>query len=121
GDRVIQGGDGDWRLGDNSYWTEDTGALNAAYSNAAFAIFAGAAGTVTVDNSNGQIEAEGLQFAVEGYEIDGQPLTLIGPESIVRVGDGTADGAGYTATMASVLQGDSKLVKTDLGTLVLAA
>ncbi|WP_313526075.1 autotransporter outer membrane beta-barrel domain-containing protein [Shinella sp.] len=37
----------------------------------------------------------------------------------VRVGDGTATGSGYTATIDTELTGTSQLVKTDLGTLVL--
>src|SRR5690606_28553834 len=44
GDGVIAGGDGVWRLADNSHWTEDTALLNAPYSSGAFAVFAGAPG-----------------------------------------------------------------------------
>ena len=36
------------------------------------------------------------------------------------MGAGSADGAGYTATISAVLDGAAKLVKTDLGTLVLS-
>ena len=41
-------------------------------------------------------------------------------EATIRVGDGTAAGAGYTATIATVLDGAVKVVKTDLGTLALS-
>ncbi|UXN58146.1 autotransporter-associated beta strand repeat-containing protein [Phyllobacterium zundukense] len=117
---VIDGGDGLWQNATgNENWTDSTGAVNAPYTDAAFAIFAGAAGTVTVDNSLGQISASGMQFATDGYLIQGGPLELAGPSSIIRVGDGTTAGAGYTATIASALGGSSQLVKTDLGTLVL--
>ncbi|UXN58384.1 autotransporter-associated beta strand repeat-containing protein [Phyllobacterium zundukense] len=120
GDGLIQGGDGVWRLSDNNHWTEDTGTINAPYSNGAFSIFTGQGGDVTVDNANGQVETSGMQFAVDGYNISGEPITLVGGSAIMRVGDGTADGAGYTTTIGSVLQGNAALEKTDLGTLVLA-
>ncbi|AUW57676.1 hypothetical protein C1T17_05715 [Sphingobium sp. SCG-1] len=118
---VINGGNGTWHLGgaDNN-WTNADGSVNAAYADGTLAIFAGTAGTVTVDNTDGAVTASGLQFASNGYLINGAPLTLIGPDSMVRVGDGTAVGAGYTATIAAVLAGTTRLVKTDLGTLVLS-
>ncbi len=78
------------------------------------------AGTVTVDNNVGAVRAAGMQFASDGYVITGDAITLVGaPSSIIRVGDGTAAGAGYTATINSVLTGNTQLIKTDLGTLVL--
>ena len=119
-DDLVNGGDGSWHLGgaDNN-WTGADGAVNAAYADGTFAIFAGAPGTVTVDNSGGAVTATGMQFATHGYLIDGAPLTLVGPESVVRVGDGTATGAGFTATISADLTGASQLVKTDAGTLVL--
>jgi autotransporter-associated beta strand protein len=61
-----------------------------------------------------------MQFASDGYVVTGDPLTLVGPQSIVRVGDATAAGAGYTATVASSVTGTTELNKTDLGTLILA-
>ena len=51
----------------------------------------------------------------------GTPTGGGGPnEAVIRVGAGSADGAGYTATISAVLDGAAKLVKTDLGTLVLS-
>ncbi|WP_163266230.1 autotransporter-associated beta strand repeat-containing protein [Chelativorans alearense] len=120
-DGIIQGGDGVWRLADNERWTTDTGAFNAPFSNRAFAVFTGTGGTVTVDNANGQVEASGMQFAVDGYVIDGQPLTLVGGSSIIRVGDGTSEAADMTAIIDTAVDGASTLVKTDLGTLVLSS
>lgn len=119
-DDVVSGGSGNWHLGgaDNN-WTGADGSINAAYADGTFAIFAGAPGTVTVDNGGGAVTTTGMQFATDGYLIDGGPLTLVGPESIVRVGDGTAAGAGYVATVTANLAGASQLVKTDGGTLVL--
>ncbi|HEX2888801.1 autotransporter-associated beta strand repeat-containing protein, partial [Vineibacter terrae] len=118
-DGNIRGGDGTWRLSDNEFWTNDTGSINAPYANATFAIFAGTRGTVAIENTNGEVRASGMQFATSGYRLTGGPLELTGGRSIIRVGDGTSDGAGYVATIDSVLTGSAALVKSDLGTLVL--
>nr|WP_085043937.1 autotransporter outer membrane beta-barrel domain-containing protein [Ensifer aridi] len=118
-DDLVNGGNGIWRAAGDDNWSDDTGNINAAFSNGSFAIFAGAAGTVDVDNANGQVQASGMQFATGGYVIEGDDIELVGAQAILRVGDGTAAGAGYVATITSVLTGASELVKTDLGTLVL--
>ena len=121
-DGVINGGNGPWQAGaGNDNWTQITGTPNAPWADGAFAIFTGSAGTVTVDNSLGAVTANGMQFASDGYVITGDALTLIGPQSIARVGDGTSAGAGMTATINAALTGDTLLLKTDLGTLVLGA
>ena len=72
------------------------------------------------------------QFAVDGYVLQGNgagdKLTLMGTspggggpdEAVIRVGAGSADGAGYTAAISAVLDGTVRLVKTDLGALVLS-
>ncbi|HET6523561.1 autotransporter-associated beta strand repeat-containing protein [Sphingopyxis sp.] len=120
GDGAVNGGDGIWQNSSgNDNWTELTGAVNGAYTDASFAIFAAAPGTVDVDNSLGAVSASGMQFASDGYTITGQDLTLVGPQSTIRVGDGTAPGAGFTATIGAALIGSTELVKADLGTLVL--
>lgn len=117
---AISGGTGTWQASGGSSWTNATGALNAPYTSAAFAVFQGTAGTVTVDDSAGPVQASGLQFAVDGYTVSGGTLTLVGGQSTIRVGDGTATGAGYKATIASVLTGDTQLIKADAGTLILS-
>ncbi|MCW6528634.1 autotransporter-associated beta strand repeat-containing protein [Sphingomonas sp. MMSM20] len=120
-DGVITGGDGVWQnASGNDNWTLDDASINAPFLDSAFAIFGAAPGTVTIDNSLGAVRASGMQFASDAYVIAGQDLTLIGPQSVIRVGDGSAAGAGYTATIASALVGNSQLVKSDLGTLVLS-
>jgi fibronectin-binding autotransporter adhesin len=117
---VINGGTGTWQSGTgNDNWTDAGGLVNAAYSNGTFAVFGGMAGTVTVDNGPGQVTASGMQFAANGYTITGNAVALTGPQSTIRVGDGSTAGAGFTATISSVLSGDTQLVKTDAGTLVL--
>src|SRR5690606_35548551 len=101
---VINGGNGIWQnSAGNENWTEANGFINASYSDGTFAIFTGAAGTVTIDNSPGTVTAQGMQFATDGYVITGGPLTLVGPQSTIRVGDGTGASASMTATIDSEL------------------
>ncbi|MDX8497990.1 autotransporter outer membrane beta-barrel domain-containing protein [Mesorhizobium sp. VK4C] len=121
GNDQVNGGNGTWRAAGDDNWTNDTGHINAPFSTGSFAIFAGQAGTVDVDSAtNGQVQAAGMQFATDGYLVQGESIALVGSQSIIRVGDGTSPGAGFAATIASALTGNSQLVKTDAGTLVLA-
>ncbi len=118
----VDGGSGVWRA-DGRNWTDVAGAFNGPYQpNPSFAIFQGEAGTVTVDHAAGAIAATGMQFASDGYRIEGDGIDLQGAdgETFIRVGNGAADGAAMTATIAADLSGDSKLVKHDYGTLILS-
>ncbi|WP_312284314.1 autotransporter-associated beta strand repeat-containing protein [Yokenella regensburgei] len=122
---IIDGGDGIWNtgVGANSNWTDGAGAANGAYSTN-FAVFQGSPGTVTVDNSQGQVAVTGMQFMADGYRIIGDTIALNETTSgsgfsTLRVGDGTAAGSGYTATIDAILDGFTGLSKTDLGTLIL--
>jgi fibronectin-binding autotransporter adhesin len=118
---AVNGGDGVWQSSaGNDNWTTQTGALNARYPDGTFAIFAANAGTVTVDDSLGAVTSGGMQFATNGYVINGGPVTLAAGSDLIRVGDGTAAGAGYVATIASQLTGSGGLNKDDLGKLVLS-
>jgi autotransporter-associated beta strand protein len=115
---AVNGGSGVWSF-NNRNWTTMSGDANAIWGES-FAVFQGTPGTVRIDNAAGNISATGLQFAVDGYRIEGETLILLAPATI-RVGDATAAGASYTATIASVIAGnDVGIVKTDLGTLVLS-
>ena len=116
---AIDGGNGSWLASTGTAWADATGAVNASYANGAFAIFTGASGVVTIDNSRGAVTASGMQFASDGYVIAGDTLTLTGPQAVIRVGDGSAAGGGYTATIDAAIAGAAQLVKTDAGTLVL--
>ena len=129
----VNGGSGTWVApgGVNDNWTDVGGRVNAGWNQDAYAIFSGQSGTVLVDSSaNGAINVQGMQFAVDGYVLQGiasgDKLSLKGsPAGAGRTrrrsaGDGTAAGAGYTATIATVLDGAVKVVKTDLGTLALS-
>ncbi len=118
GDGTINGGNGTWTALDTN-WTIPDGSYNGVYAQDLLLIFAGDAGTVTVDNSDGAVTlAKGVQFAVDGYEVTGDAITLQG-DNTFRVGDGTQGGAGFVATIGNELTGSGSLEKTDLGTLVL--
>jgi fibronectin-binding autotransporter adhesin len=135
-DGVVNGGDGAWRLSSEAFWTPDSGEMNGPYADGSFAVFTGANGIVNIDNSDGLVRASGMQFAVDGYTVTGGALTLAGGAdssssaaaraqgaplpSIIRVGDGTSEGAAMTASIDAVIAGNITLVKTDLGTLVLS-
>ena len=84
-----------------------------------FAIFQGAPGTVTVNNTPGNVSVTGMQFAADGYLVQGDPITLAAAQAIIRVGDGSTAGAQYVATISAPLTGTARLEKTDAGTLVL--
>jgi outer membrane autotransporter protein len=111
-DLTVDGGSGTWN-NSNTNWTRAAGDVNEAWGGN-FAVFQGTPGTVTV--APGGVSASGLQFAISGYTITGGPLTLNAPATL-RVGDGSAAGAGYSATVASVISGIGGINKTDLGTL----
>lgn len=122
----INGGTGVWQAnaaGDlNMNWTDADGRVDAPFYDDAFAVFSSQAGTVTVDGSLGDVRASGMQFSSDGYVIGGDDLTLTGEgTSTIRVGDGTTAGSAYSATIDSVISGDTQLRKSDLGTLKLTA
>ncbi len=114
----IAGGAGTWSA-TGTNWTNADGSQSGVYDPDAMLIFAGMPGyTVTVDGSEGPITTSGMQFAVPDYTIAGDAIALDGAVTI-RVGDGTAAGAAYTAHIDSDLTGWGMLIKDDLGTLVL--
>ncbi len=118
---MVDGGSGVWTA-TSTNWTEANGTTNGVmHPQPTFAIFQGTAGTVTADASAGAISVTGMQFATDGYQLTGAPITLADSHSIIRVGDGTGAGANYKATIDSVLTGSGGLDKTDLGTLILTA
>ncbi|HQS98252.1 MAG TPA: autotransporter domain-containing protein [Novosphingobium sp.] len=119
-DGAVGGGTAVWRA-DTTNWTLADGTRNGVFDPAQLLVFAGTAGTITVDNTGGPVRAiAGLQFATNGYRIEGGAIALDGTAATMRVGDGTAAGSGFTATVASALTGSASLDKTDRGTLVLS-
>jgi fibronectin-binding autotransporter adhesin len=123
---VVDGGNGVWNtgVGANQNWTDANGSANTSFTNGFFAVFQGAVGTVTVDDSLGQVIASGMQFVTSGYLVNGQPITLTPTNtgsnlSQLNVGDGSPASAGTVATIGAVLQGSATLEKVDFGTLIL--
>ena len=118
----LGGGSGTWSV-TSPTWTDANGDVTLAMQpQPGFGIFGGVAGTVTVDNGAGSVQATGLQFASDGYVLNGDALTLVGnggSTPIIRVGDGSSASAGMTATFDNAVVSTEGLNKTDLGTLVL--
>lgn len=134
---AIEGGDGVWTA-NGTNWTVADGSANGAYDPDALLIFTGPAdfspgpvataaalpsskaGLVEVDNSDGRVTVNtGVQFAVGGYTVGGDAITLGDGAVVFRVGDGTSAGAEFVATVAAELTGGGGIRKTDLGTLIL--
>lgn len=117
---VVDGGPGTWRNGSAS-WTGADGTASSTAGPGDFAVFAGKGGQVLLDDADGAISTGGMQFAVSGYKLSGDTLTLAGGQrTIVRVGDGSAASSGMTAEIAARITGNSYLVKRDAGTLILS-
>jgi autotransporter-associated beta strand protein len=110
----VDGGTGTW--GNATNWTDANGQGNAAWGGG-YAAFQGAPGAVTV--APGGVSVNGLQFAVNGYSLDGGPISLAAPQTVIRVGDGTNQSANFVARIGADLTGTGGLLKTDLGRLVL--
>lgn len=118
GNAVVDGGSGEWTATGGN-WTSADATANGPFDPEARLVFAGTPGEVTVDDGEGAIVlSAGMQFAVDGYSVVGDGIRLE-QAPVVRVGDGTAAGAGMTATITSAIDGVDGLVKTDLGTLAL--
>ncbi|WP_164738362.1 autotransporter-associated beta strand repeat-containing protein [Aquabacter cavernae] len=117
--QAVLGGTGTWTADAQTNWINASGTISKSW-NSGFAVFQGAAGTVTVDNGPGQVQAVGMQFVDTGYVVTGGSILLSGVNPApIRVGDGTAAGAATQATIASVLMGTTGMEKSDFGTLIL--
>ncbi|WP_454918250.1 autotransporter-associated beta strand repeat-containing protein [Xanthobacter sediminis] len=116
----VLGGTGSWTAAAQTNWINASGTISKAW-NSGFAVFQATPGTVTVDNSHGQVSAVGMQFVDTGYVVTGGDILLTGTTPApIRVGDGTAAGAATVATIASALTGTAGIEKSDFGTLVLS-
>ncbi|MCE2563115.1 autotransporter domain-containing protein [Komagataeibacter sp. FNDCF1] len=133
GNGQVNGGNGVWTApggsGDGN-WTTSSGTGNTPSTQGAFDIFEGKGGTVTVDDSSGDVTLSGAQFANSDassggrYVITGDTLYSSGSDLTLRVGDGTAAGADTVAEIDSKIDdskvaGGTTLTKTDGGTLIL--
>ncbi|WP_456016700.1 autotransporter-associated beta strand repeat-containing protein [Methylorubrum populi] len=120
-DQQVHGGDGTWTVGGPTNWTDQAGAAANAWTQAGLAIFAGKAGTVTVD-SEVTPKVAGLEFLTSGYTVTGGGIALVGfhddPVSRILVQDDAVTGGG-SATLAAALSGGQRLEKTGSGTLTL--
>ncbi len=115
----VDGGDGQWSK-TGSTFTDAYGMQNGSMNpRPGFAVFGGKAGHVVVNTGFGEVQVTGMQFATDGYVISGELLELVTGDAFIRVGDGTAAGANYTATISNKIDGGGKLIKTDLGKLIL--
>lgn len=110
-DGVIAGGSGAWTNA-AANWTGMTGATNNVWGGN-FAVFAGAAGTVTVDDT---IALRGMQFMTDGYVIANGSGALV----IADAATNLRVDPGVTATIAETIRGTGGIVKNDTGTLILS-
>lgn len=116
------GGDGTWTAS-SANWNSPSNATGAL-PDGGYAIFTGAAGTVTVDGGAGPVRVSGIQFASDRYRLQGAPITLVGSggnQPVIVVGDGTYASAQYVDTIANPLQGTQGFVKTGPGSVILTA
>ncbi len=114
------GGDGSWSADPASTGWRNFDGTNPGSWVEQFAVFQVApAGTVTVDTGSGSVLITGMQFATDGYVIQGDELTTSTANTILRVGDGSEESANYTAKVTSSLTGSGKVDKSGIGTLVL--
>ena len=75
------------------------------------AVFGGTAGTVTV---SGTVSPTNLQFATDGYQLNGGTIAFFGSASSI-----TTD-SGVSASISSVLSGSGTLTKAGTGSLTLS-
>ena len=116
------GGDGTWTASSGNW--NSPGNATGALPDGGYAIFTGAAGTVTVDGGAGPVRVSGIQFASDRYRLQGAPITLVGNggnQPVIVVGDGTYASAQYVNTIANPLQGTQGFVKTGPGSVILTA
>lgn len=116
GPSQMGGGSGTWSTSSNT-WSDTSGQFVGPMApQPGFAIFGGAAGTVMVDDTNGQVGATGMQFVSDGYHLTGGAIDLVGQSGVAPV---LRVSSGDTAIIDNVLAGTDGLNKTDGGTLVL--
>ncbi|MGH8145874.1 MAG: autotransporter-associated beta strand repeat-containing protein [Rhodanobacteraceae bacterium] len=115
------GGNGTWSA-TSSTWTDANGDTPTALSpQPGFARFQGKPGTVTIDDSAGDVSVIGMEFAGDGYMLTGAALKLI-PYSnnvtTIYVHDDASSNTGK-AIINSTLVGNANVSLTGSGTLVL--
>lgn len=120
----LGGGDGIWTA-TSSNWTDWTGQIPGALSPPGYAVVGGVPGTMTLDDSAGALSVYSMQFAVDGYRLTGAPLTLSAGSvtaampPVIRVGDGSRNGANYSVEIDTVVQGNEGVRIIDAGKVIL--
>ena len=115
---IIEGGSGIWNPGSafagNGNWAGAGGTTNTRWNSTDTAIFGGTAGTVTVDNTLGAVNINGLTFNTTGYTLSGGTLTGAAVTNTITTG------SGISATVGSILAGGTNgFTKAGTGTLTL--
>jgi autotransporter-associated beta strand protein len=107
---AVGGGSGSW-TSTGTNWTDANGTANDSWGGR-FAVFQGAAGSVTVD---GTISVTGMQFMTSGYMIAAGTgsLSLADAQTNIRVDP------GVSATISAGITGTGGINKLDTGTLIL--
>ncbi len=117
----VHGGDGTWNIADTNWKDIQSLSVNDPWADGSVAVFRAAAGTVTIDDQAGGVNAAGLVFETDNYHINGRPLNLVqgvnGTAPFIQVGAGSDP--TVKATIDTVLQGSAGLTKTGVGTLIL--
>ncbi len=114
GNGAVNGGTGTWSAAGSNWTGLPDSQLNTGWFNNSVAVFAGTAGTVTLDQ---MFNAQGLQFVTNGYTLTGG--TLDNQSTGVGTGMFVSTDAAVTATINSIIQGDGILFKQGDGTLAL--
>jgi autotransporter-associated beta strand protein len=115
-DGTTLGGTGNWTTAGSNWSPTASPVDEAAWIASKTAIFAGTAGTVTVQGG-GITASAGLVFSNTGYEITGGDLTLGG--TAIASNTITTD-TSVTATISSKISGANGMTKAGAGNLVLS-
>ena len=110
---TVDGGTSIWNTSTNN-WTNAAGLVNAPWL-AGFAVFEGAAGTVSLGEN---VAFSGIQFVTDGYRIEGAGfgLNTAGVNTLIGVSEGTATIDAPIADGSAAL---SRVIKEGDGVLVL--
>ena len=111
GNGTIDGGNGNWNTLDTNWTGPSPSSLNTTWQDG-IAVFAGTAGAVIVSELVG---FQGLQFATDGYLIEGSGGLLMNPNAFVYAG------SGVSATITTIIDGTGVLDKQGTGTVTLSA